>query len=118
MRNVYFAERAGVMMIKRFLGWLALAIASTMIIGCSHRHDSSTERELLQNICTAEWYNLVERQLSTGDGQGHGPDLGSLEWRSVVEFKLGLRGDARVPALETDLWCAYINEHFVATKIR
>ena len=44
----------------------------------------------------------------TGDGQGHGPDLGSSEWRSVIEFKLGIRGDPSVPPRNSELWCAYI----------
>ncbi len=56
---------------------------------------------------------LVEDRFPTGDGQGHGPDIGSLEWRSVVEFKLGIRGDPAIPPLESDQWCAYVDEHFI-----
>ncbi|MBQ0756598.1 MAG: hypothetical protein KBT54_05780 [Amphritea sp.] len=63
--------------------------------------------------CSNEWFTLVERQILTGDGQGHGPDLGSMEWRSVVEFKLGIRGDAEVPARDSEPWCNYINKHFI-----
>ena len=33
--------------------------------------------------CSAEWNTWVEEQLGTGDGQGHGPDVGSGEWQSV-----------------------------------
>jgi len=60
--------------------------------------------------CSEQWLQLVEEQLTTGDTEGHGPDVGSMEWRSVVEFKLGIRGDPTIPPLETDEWCAYIDE--------
>ena len=57
----------------------------------------------------------VELLLPTGDGAGHGPDRGSLEWRSVVEFKLGIRGDPAIPARDTDEWCTYIDERIRST---
>jgi hypothetical protein len=72
--------------------------------------------EMSQNLapdlrpCSEQWFQFVEQKLPTGDSEGHGPDVGSLEWRSVVEFKLGIRGDPAVPGRETDQWCAYINE--------
>ena len=49
-------------------------------------------------------------RLVTGDGQGHGPDIGSDEWRSVVEFKLGIRDDPSTPTRDSEDWCAYIDE--------
>jgi hypothetical protein len=33
-----------------------------------------------------------------------------MEWQSVVEFKLGIRGSPEVPSRETDEWCRYIDE--------
>jgi hypothetical protein len=60
--------------------------------------------------CSAEWQQLVESRLVTGDGQGHGPDIGSDEWRSVVEFKLGIRDDPSTPTRDSEDWCAYIDE--------
>jgi hypothetical protein len=59
--------------------------------------------------CTPAWYELVEAEIPTGDGMGHGPDQGSEEWRSVVEFKLGIRGDAAIPARSSIDWCGYID---------
>ena len=56
---------------------------------------------------------MVEQQIATGDGQGHGPDPGSAEWRSTVEFKLGIRDDPAVPPLDSNQWCHYINERFI-----
>ena len=60
--------------------------------------------------CSEQWFQFVEGKLPTGDSEGHGPDLGSSEWRSVVEFKLGIRGDPTIPDRATDQWCAYIDE--------
>ena len=58
--------------------------------------------------CTPAWYENVERKVGITDAQGHGPDIGSSEWRSAVEFKLGIRGDSAVPDRDTDEWCDYI----------
>ena len=60
--------------------------------------------------CSGPWIQFVEQNVPTGDGQGHGPDPGSSEWRSVVEFKLGIRGNPEVPARDTDEWCTFIDE--------
>ena len=59
---------------------------------------------------TEAWYAAVESRVGTGDGQGHGPDPGSGEWRSVVEFRLGIRGDPSVPARDGSTWCDYIDD--------
>jgi len=75
-------------------------------LGCARTDDDQT----LIQACTNDWYRLVEDQISTGDGQGHGPGVGSIEWRSVIEFKLGLRDHLSVPPLESSQWCNYINE--------
>jgi hypothetical protein len=89
---------------KVLLGFVVLAK-----LGCS----GTTSNQAIIQACTEDWFRLVEGQISTGDGQGHGPDLGSLEWRSVVEFKLGIRGDPSVPPAESAQWCTYINERIV-----
>jgi len=59
--------------------------------------------------CTEEWYQFVEHQLVSGDGQGHGPDIGSDEWKSVIEFKLGIRGQSGLPARDSEDWCQLID---------
>lgn len=60
--------------------------------------------------CSAGWNQQVDAQLNSGDGQGHGPDVGSLEWRGVVEFKLGLRNQTGRPPLQSDDWCQDIDQ--------
>jgi hypothetical protein len=90
---------------KVLLGFVVLAQ-----LGCS----DTTSNQAIMQACTENWFRWVEGQVSTGDGQGHGPDLGSLEWRSVVEFKLGIRGDPAVPPTESAQWCNYINQRIVS----
>ena len=63
-----------------------------------------------QSMCSYPWYQSIEKVLHTGDGQGHGPDLGSDEWKSVIEFKLGVRDGANVPERTSDRWCQYIDQ--------
>jgi len=59
--------------------------------------------------CTEEWYQFVEHKLVSGDGQGHGPDLASDEWKSVIEFKLGIRGQSGLPTRDSEDWCQLID---------
>ena len=63
--------------------------------------------------CSHEWFSLVEEKIQVSDSQGHGPDPGSSEWRSVVEFKLGIRGNSDIPSRDTEQWCTYINKHYI-----
>jgi len=74
---------------------------------------SACENQLPQteipNLCGQDWYESVESAINTGDGMGHGPDIGSDEWRSVIEFRLGVRGNADVPDRNSQEWCRYIN---------
>ncbi|MFH7564277.1 MULTISPECIES: MliC family protein [Oceanimonas] len=60
-------------------------------------------------LCSPEWAQWVEQRVQTSDGQGHGPDIGSDEWKSVVEFRLNIRGKASVPGRDTQAWCEYID---------
>jgi hypothetical protein len=59
--------------------------------------------------CTDDWYRFVEQKVISGDGQGHGPDPGSDEWKGVVEFKLGIRGQPGIPPRDSEEWCSYID---------
>ena len=92
--------------VQKFVTYSILVMASVSCTGIAKNNHKTIG-------CSNEWYSLVERQILTGDGQGHGPDLGSMEWRSVVEFKLGIRDDAEVLARDAEVWCDYINKHFI-----
>lgn len=61
-----------------------------------------------QSPCPDHLLQRIEQQVGTGDGRGHGPDIGSAEWYSVVEFRLGIRDNAAVPAPGTEAWCSFI----------
>ncbi len=61
-------------------------------------------------LCVESWYRAVESAVPSGDGMGHGPDLGSEEWKSVIEFKLGIRGNPNIPDRNSPDWCNYIND--------
>ena len=58
--------------------------------------------------CDNSRMQRIEEIIATSDGMGHGPDIGSSEWHSVVEFKLGLRGNDQIPEPGTVEWCSYI----------
>lgn len=109
---------------RKLVNLSLIAILVSQLFGCSDSSDQVTMNQVEvkqastpesnQNGCNLAWFNKVEEQISTGDGQGHGPDLGSLEWRSVVEFKLGIRGNESNPELGSDLWCDYIDKQYMS----
>ncbi|MDX2320524.1 MAG: hypothetical protein QNK26_07985 [Moritella sp.] len=93
------------------IGLFACTVAENSTAVESRNVKPELKASVQPQSCSSEWFAKVESQVVTGDGQGHGPDLGSSEWRSVVEFKLGIRGDSSVPARDSDQWCDYINTH-------
>jgi len=72
--------------------------------------------------CSPEWFVGIDERLQIGDAQGHGPDLGSPEWRAAVQRKLKLDGSqpsslkptsdkTRAPQLASDQWCQFIDNY-------
>jgi len=82
-------------------------LAMLLLSGCNGEGQAPPDRP---DPCSDEWNHYVESILSSGDGMGHGPDIGSDEWKSVIEFKLGVRGKAEVPDRSSEAWCNYIDE--------
>ncbi|MDX1518218.1 MAG: CapA family protein, partial [Woeseiaceae bacterium] len=78
--------------------------------------EPGTEGEGGPQPCTEAWYWLVESIVASGDGHGHGPDIGSDEWKSTVQYKLGLRGDSGAPPVSSPLWCAYFDSQIRAPR--
>lgn len=70
----------------------------------------STPRPAVSAPCSNRLYTWIESRIRSGDGMGHGPDIGSTEWKSVIEFKLGLRGDPALPDIDSNAWCGFIAE--------
>lgn len=60
--------------------------------------------------CSADWYTQVEAKLHVLDAEGHGPDLGSAEWKGAVEHRLGVADDASFPELGTPAWCEAVDQ--------
>lgn len=81
-----------------------LVIAAAPFTACQRDEPPSQT-----SVCSEAWYRMIDEKVQTGDGQGHGPDLGSDEWKSAVEFKLGIRGDPDLPRRDTEAWCRHID---------
>ncbi|TKB43378.1 DUF1311 domain-containing protein [Thalassotalea mangrovi] len=75
--------------------------------------DSEPDENNIQT-CSMERYQAIAKRVQTGDGQGHGPDIGSTEWQSVVEFKLKVRGQNDVPEKNSRAWCDFIEKQLQA----
>ncbi|MCH9694849.1 MAG: hypothetical protein K0U72_10100 [Gammaproteobacteria bacterium] len=97
-----------------FLAWVAvLPVVVFWLASCV----ADSTPSLGPEPCSTMWLQLVEEHVSTGDSEGHGPDLGSSEWRSVVEFKLGVRGDPIVPDRATSDWCYFVDRRLAANPV-
>jgi hypothetical protein len=90
-----------------------LVLAATISLACacsSTSHDNARAQK-----CSPAWYQTVEDIISIIDNHGHGPDLGSKEWRGAVEFRLGIRDQPEVPSIESDEWCNFIHENYISS---
>lgn len=86
-----------------------LAVALLLTTACAQAGGGRLSAPTTVVPCSAPWNQAVEESVPTGDGQGHGPDLGSEEWKSAIEFRLGVRGNPNVPDRAGDAWCGYID---------
>jgi len=89
------------------LKWLAVLVLIAHLPACAGEPGGASAPR--PQPCSDAWYRHVESSVPTGDGQGHGPDPGSDEWKSVIEFRLGIRGKAGVPARDSEAWCRHID---------
>ena len=98
---------------------IAIRICQVMllvfVVSCTNASDAVNSTQQTKTPCSNEWYLSIEEKVRTGDGQGHGPDVGSDEWKSVIEFKLGVRGKSTVPQRDSEVWCRYV-DHLVQTE--
>jgi len=88
--------------------WLVIALI--VAAPCALAGNSGEMIPETQVLCSDAWYQYIEEKVPTGDGQGHGPDIGSDEWKSVIEFRLGIRGKPDLPARDSEAWCRAIDE--------
>jgi uncharacterized protein len=88
--------------------WIAAFIIFAAVCAqASDVHFSGTEAEIL---CSDSWYQFIEDAVVSSDKQGHGPDIGSDEWKSVIEFMLGIRDEPNLPDRDSDTWCRHIDQ--------
>ncbi|MDQ8021421.1 MAG: lysozyme inhibitor LprI family protein [Moraxellaceae bacterium] len=93
--------------------WLALPLL--LLAAGAHAQSPGTAADttadpLPSPPCSAAWNQVIDRLVVTRDGKGHGPDVGSDEWRSTVEFKLGIRGTTPVVPRGSDTWCRRVDQ--------
>ena len=88
---------------RRVSRWITILVSSAA--ACAYAGGAAE----IPEPCSDGWNRYVEEKLVSGDGKGHGPDLGSEEWKGVIEFKLGVRGQPDVPPRDTEGWCLYVD---------
>jgi len=88
--------------------WIAIVI----IFMAAFAQASDYKRSGLDagSLCSDSWYRFIEEKVPTSDGQGHGPDIASDEWKSVIEFKLGIRDESNLPDRDSEAWCRHIDQ--------
>ena len=71
---------------SRYLPFLLIAL-----VACPQASDNLISNQAPIPLCSDSWYRTIEEKVPTSDAQMHGPEIGSEEWKSVIEFKLGRR---------------------------
>jgi len=94
--------------------WLALFLL--VIVASARAGEAWKPGPQAGDACSDTWYRSVEERVATGDGQGHGPDIGSAEWKSVIEFRLGIRDKENLPARDSTGWCSSIEQVISASQ--
>lgn len=82
-----------------------------LCLSCSLVLTACTDKPASNNntvACDQNSFHVLEQLIGSSDGAGHGPDVGSHEWQSTIEFRLQLRGDKNKPAHDHPEWCAYM----------
>lgn len=95
---------------------LALAMVLMVETADTEANDGRRSTPETDVLCSDSWYQWLEEKVPTGDGHGHGPDIGSDEWKSVIEFKLGIRDEPNLPSRDSQVWCRHINQLVLARR--
>lgn len=86
---------------------LLLNLIATFLIGCNAPQSEANAEPM---ICSTTQFLAIDKHVQSGDGMGHGPDIGSGEWKSAIEHKLGLAGHANLPEQDAKQWCRFIQQ--------
>jgi len=94
---------------NRLMRGLALAF-SLLMAGVVHAADAPAGANLAAPpLCSEAWNRMIDMKVTSGDGRGHGPDIGSDEWKGTIEFRLGVRGKPELPPRTSEDWCRAID---------
>ena len=88
--------------------WIAISIIFVAV--CAQASDDYRSNMAAETLCSDSWNRFIEEKVPTSDNQGHGPDVGSGEWKSVIEFKLGIRDNPNLPDRDSEAWCSHIDQ--------
>jgi uncharacterized protein len=88
--------------------WIAALIIFAAV--CPQASDYNLSKTEMETPCSDSWYQFIDETVATKDDQGHGPDVGSDEWKSVIEFKLGIRDEPNLPDRGSEAWCRHIDQ--------
>ncbi len=95
--------------VNRLMRGLALAFGLGMA-GAVHAADAPAGASpAAPPLCSDAWNRLIDAKVTSGDGLGHGPDIGSDEWKGTIEFRLGVRGKPGLPSRTSEAWCGTID---------
>jgi uncharacterized protein len=87
--------------------WIVFIISVAI---CSQAINNNRSSMAAGTLCSNSWNRFIEETVPTSDSQGHGPDVGSDEWKSVIEFKLGIRNNPNLPDRDSEAWCRHIDQ--------
>jgi uncharacterized protein len=94
---------------NRMMRGLALAFGLLMA-GVVHAADAPAgANPAAPPLCSEAWNRMIDTKVTSGDGRGHGPDIGSDEWKGTIEFRLGVRGKPELPPRTSEDWCRTID---------
>ena len=88
--------------------WLAVLLV--VAAPCAQAGEGGRSSPETTTLCSASWYRWIEAKVPTSDDQKHGPDVGSDEWKSAIEFKLGIRDEPNLPSRGSEAWCRHIDQ--------
>ncbi|HQR56878.1 MAG TPA: MliC family protein [Burkholderiaceae bacterium] len=94
----------------RMMRGLAGALGLAMACGVHAAEAPAAASPAAPPLCSDAWNRMIETKVTSGDGRGHGPDIGSDEWKGTIEFRLGVRGKPEIPPRSSEAWCRAIDD--------
>lgn len=87
-----------------------LPLSLVLFTACAQASEGGTSGPVPGTPCSEDWYRAIEQRVPTHDAQMHGPDIGSDEWKGVIEFRLGVQGRGDIPRHDSESWCRSIDQ--------